>query len=79
MFHSKGLTFDRKEDGSVFIGSWLSGTANAGRADQQPVDVLDRSWEFTAEEWATAVAAVSANDSDDRFRQALEFHTPASA
>lgn len=75
-FHSKdGLYFQRRDDGSVDISHWLSGIANTGRADQQPCDVLNRSWRLTASEWASVVASVSQDgENGETWKAALDFH-----
>ena len=75
-FHSNnGLYFERQEDGSVVVEHWLHGAANAGRADQATVNVLDRRWKMTAAEWASVVASVSAQgETGETHRQALDFH-----
>jgi hypothetical protein len=76
MIHANnGLCFERQPDGSVFVSHWLTGQANAGRADQAPVSVCDRLWSLTPAEWASVVAAVCAEGEDgDTFKSALAFH-----
>ena len=75
-FHSNnGLYFERTADGGVRVSHWMSGVANAGRADQASVDVLDRSWTLTAPEWASVVASVSQmGESSETWQQALDWH-----
>lgn len=80
MFHANnGLYFERHADGSVTVSHWLRGAANAGRADQQPVNVLDREWNLTASEWASVIATVSARgESGETHTEALLFHEKGS-
>lgn len=76
MYHANnGLYFKRQDDGSVVVEHWLHGAANAGRADQATVDVLDRHWTMTASEWASVVASVSDyGETGESHTQALYFH-----
>lgn len=75
-YHAKqGLYFVRRDDGSVLVQHYLTGTANGGRADQAFVDVLNREWDLTASEWASVVAAVSSSgESSETYDSALAFH-----
>ena len=79
LYHAKdGLHFQRHKDGSVTVARWLHGLANAGRADQAVVDVLDHAWTLTASEWASVVASVSAKgESGETYNAALRFHDNA--
>lgn len=76
MFHANnGLYFERLPDGGVRVSHWLHGAANAGRADQASVQVLDRSWHLSASEWASVMASVSARgESGETHTEATLYH-----
>lgn len=56
---NNGLVFERMEDGSVSVSSWLMGKAHTGQADGATVEVLDRSWTLDSVTWDLVVGAVS--------------------
>ncbi len=76
-FHAnRGLYFQRREDGSVWVEKRVPLVGPIDDHTASPLFAVVEHWAMTADEWASVIASMSARgETTATFQDARDFHT----